>query len=86
MAVRIETQTNSVVRIIFSDNGPGVPDEYKERIFEEFFSHRPGGKRTTGLGLAFVRRALEAHGGSVCETGCPAAGATFMLSLPQGSS
>jgi len=50
------------VRIRVSDTGPGVPQGDAEHVFDPFFTLRPGG---TGLGLAMVQRAAEAHGGAV---------------------
>jgi signal transduction histidine kinase len=52
------------VTIRFIDDGPGVPDELKDRIFEPFFTTRPVGQGP-GLGLDVVRRLLRAHGGDV---------------------
>jgi two-component system sensor histidine kinase FlrB len=64
------------------DNGPGVPREYRERIFEPFFTSRPDG---TGLGLAVVRSVARAHGGDVVlETGSDT-GACFVVHLPLAS-
>ena len=69
------------VRIRVSDTGPGVPEEDREHVFDPFFTLRPGG---TGLGLALVQRAAEAHGGAVFvdEPG-PGWGSTFTLYLPE---
>ena len=70
-----------------ADRGPGVPSEYRERIFEPFFrlpgaSERDGG---VGLGLALVRTIAERHGGSVrCEDN-PDGGAVFRVFLPAGA-
>src|SRR5690606_41138178 len=69
------------VTITVSDDGPGVPGDLRERIFNPFFTTRDAG---TGLGLAIVHRIAEAHGGSVRVTagadGAP--GACFVLTLP----
>ncbi|HEX8830216.1 MAG TPA: HAMP domain-containing sensor histidine kinase, partial [Longimicrobium sp.] len=69
------------VRIRVSDTGPGVPEDDKEHVFDPFFTLRPGG---TGLGLALVQRAAEAHAGAVFvdEPG-PGWGSTFTLYLPE---
>ncbi|MBV9108264.1 MAG: PAS domain S-box protein, partial [Gemmatimonadetes bacterium] len=70
------------VRIRVSDSGPGVPEEDREHVFDPFFTLRPGG---TGLGLALVQRAAEAHGGAVFVDE-PGDGwsTTFTLYLPEG--
>ena len=69
------------VRIRVSDSGPGVPADDREHVFDPFFTLRPGG---TGLGLALVHRAAEAHGGVVIleESSPGAQGAAFALYLP----
>jgi len=71
------------VAITYEDNGPGVPTEFKESIFEDFFSYRPGGKASTGLGLSYVRRVIAAHRGTVRETGAPGQGARFVIEIPR---
>lgn len=73
--------TTRVVRVRVSDTGPGVPPEEVESVFDPFFTLRPGG---TGLGLALVQRAAEAHGGAVFvdEPRGGEWGATFTLYLP----
>ncbi len=60
------------------DDGPGVPPEIRERVFEPFFTTRARG---SGLGLANVRKVVEAHGGTV-ELLDRAPGAHFVLRLP----
>ena len=78
------TLTGAELRV--SDRGPGVPEAYRERIFEAFFrlpghAEREGG---VGLGLALVRQIAQAHGGSVrCEPR-EGGGSSFVLSLPRG--
>ncbi len=54
--------TSDAVLLHICDDGPGVPDEIRDRLFEPFASRSPGG---TGLGLAIVARIMAAHGGSV---------------------
>lgn len=68
------------VELFVADEGPGVAEEDRERVFEPFFSKRAGG---TGLGLALVRRIAEAHGGSAAVTNRGAGGAEFVLRLPR---
>jgi two-component system sensor histidine kinase PilS (NtrC family) len=69
------------VRIRVSDTGPGVPAADAEHVFEPFFTLRPGG---TGLGLALVQRAAEAHGGAVfVDEPLPGWGTTFTLYVPE---
>ncbi len=61
-----------------ADEGPGIPPEVGERVFEPFFSGRPGG---TGLGLAVTRRIVEAHGGSIGWSS-GAGGTVFRIEVP----
>jgi len=61
-----------------ADDGPGVPPELSERIFNPFFTSKDSG---TGLGLAIVHRVAEAHGGSVRVTPRQGGGAVFTLML-----
>jgi signal transduction histidine kinase len=61
------------------DNGPGIPKEERQRIFDLFYSTRKGG---TGLGLAIVQRIAEAHGTEMEVDGHPGSGAILRLRLP----
>ncbi len=71
-----------------TDQGPGVPEEARELIFERFVQLQPpprgnGGEgRGVGLGLAICREIVESHGGKVWVTGNRPAGSTFGFSLP----
>ncbi|HEX8391872.1 MAG TPA: ATP-binding protein [Longimicrobium sp.] len=74
-----------VVRLQVTDTGPGVPEGESDHVFDPFFSLRPGG---SGLGLALVQRAADAHGGAVFvdQPRREGWGATFVLYLPQTGS
>jgi two-component system sensor histidine kinase FlrB len=65
-------------QIVVSDNGPGVPIELRERIFEQFFTTR---SRGNGIGLAIVKSVVEAHQGTV-RLADSASGASFVIDLP----
>jgi PAS domain S-box-containing protein len=69
----------SPVCLKVSDSGPGVEPEEAGRIFDPFFTNRVGG---SGLGLAVVHRAVEAHRGAVLVQEGPDGGAEFRLFLP----
>jgi signal transduction histidine kinase len=67
------------------DNGEGIPPEYHEQIFAKFgqVATRQGGRTmSTGLGLAFCRLAIEAHGGQIRVESQPGEGARFSFTLP----
>jgi two-component system sensor histidine kinase PilS (NtrC family) len=67
------------VTLRVSDNGPGIPDTVRERLFEPFVTGRPGG---TGLGLAIVQRAVAAHRGMVLVDSVAGQGTTFTVFFP----
>jgi signal transduction histidine kinase len=72
-------QAGGVVRLHVCDDGPGVPADLRERLFEPFASRSPGG---TGLGLAIVARIMAAHGGTVALTERVPWRTCFTLSFP----
>ncbi len=69
------------------DTGPGIPPEYHERIFDKFFQvpDNTARRRGSGLGLAFCRLAVEAHGGRLWVESTPGQGSTFFFTLPVGN-
>lgn len=70
----------AVVTLNISDNGPGIPEHVRDRLFEAFQSAaRPGG---TGLGLAIAADLVRAHGGQLWLTATGSEGTSFMLTLP----
>jgi len=66
------------LRITFSDDGPGIPPESLERVFDPFYTTTPG---QTGLGLTTVRHIVEAHGGTIRAVREPK-GARFLILIP----
>lgn len=72
-----------LVRI--EDNGPGIPSEEQEKIFQKFYqieTHFTGQVQGMGLGLALVKRVVEAHGGRVSVQSSLGQGSTFTVQLP----
>ena len=76
------------VRVEIDDNGPGIPGEWHEKIFEKFGQVGMRSERkkyTTGLGLTFCKLAVEAHGGAVGVRSTVGLGTTFWFTVPYGS-
>lgn len=79
-AIRVAARLDGAhVVLEVADNGPGIPPELGERVFDEGVTTKPTG---TGLGLASVRRIVEAHGGAIALASSPGHGATFRVRLP----
>jgi signal transduction histidine kinase len=77
--VTVRTLENGrFVKLSVSDTGPGIPIEHRDRIFNLYFSTKPGG---TGLGLPMVKKIVEEHHGTVEVQSEPGRGATFTLCL-----
>lgn len=70
----------SAVEISFKDNGIGIPDSIKDKIFEPFMSH--GKTEGTGLGLSITKKIVEDHGGTITVESDLGEGATFIITLP----
>ena len=77
------------VRVFVADTGPGIPPDFRESIFDKFVQldgsalHR---NRTTGLGLAFCKLAVEAHGGRIGVDSELGKGSSFWFTLPRRQS
>jgi two-component system sensor histidine kinase KdpD len=76
----IARQVGNDVELAVSDEGIGVPDYDRERIFEPF--RRGEGSTSSGVGLATCKAIAEAHGGSIRVERTPGGGATFVVRLP----
>jgi signal transduction histidine kinase len=69
-----------VVELRVSDTGVGIPEGVRDRVFEPFYTTKSKG---TGLGLAYCRRGVEAHGGSITFDSLEGEGTTFKVRLPR---
>ena len=84
ITVAVQPEDNGV-RVSVSDNGPGIPEEYRERIFDKFGQVEARAQRrqySTGLGLTFCKLAVEAHGGRIGVDSQEGKGSTFWFVLP----
>ena len=70
---------SSMVCVRIQDNGPGIPEELRDKLFEPYVTNKEKG---SGLGLAVVKKILEEHGGSISVDSNPDHGTRFTLSLP----
>lgn len=88
--VRDDIDPDRPIRVRIDDDGPGIPPDNLETVFERFYTARPRGTAfgaNSGLGLSIVRQIVEAHGGRVTASNRPddaggVAGARFEVALP----
>jgi signal transduction histidine kinase len=80
----VAERSNGAVRVTVKDEGLGIPDEQQEQIFTKFYrgDAATSGIAGSGLGLAFARAVIEAHGGRMGFTSAQGRGSTFFLELP----
>ena len=86
IAVRICSHGPDRVSLSVEDNGPGIPGEHKERVFDRFVQvekHVGPGKHGTGLGLAICKELVNLHSGRIWVEDNPAGGAIFKILLPK---
>ncbi|MDQ1567292.1 MAG: two-component system, OmpR family, sensor histidine kinase KdpD [Actinomycetota bacterium] len=84
VTVRAAAVGDDEVEVAVVDHGPGVAEQERERIFDQFYRLRAEGQGPvgTGMGLAIVKGIVEAHGGRIWVEATPGGGATFVLRLP----
>ncbi len=80
--VTVDLTSADVLQFAVSDTGPGIPQDFQERIFDRF-ARLPNEKaRGSGIGLAFCKLAVEAHGGRIWVESWPGKGSTFFFTIP----
>ena len=80
ITVRFDRGTSRfMVRV--SDTGPGIPEQFRDKVFDIFFTTKPVGKGT-GLGLSISQKIIELHGGALHFECPPEGGTVFLLELP----
>lgn len=77
--IRVRRNENDDIVVSIKDNGPGIPEDKKQRIFEPYFTTKRSG---TGLGLAIVKQNLDIYGGTIRVESAPGEGAEFIITLP----
>ena len=83
--IAIEASTAGAWHIVtVSDRGPGIPDGHIDRVFDRFFSYRPGGDRRDhmGLGLSIAKAIAAGYGGTITARNRDDGGAQFQVRLP----
>jgi len=79
--VEVEVLNGSAgVEIRVNDNGPGIPDSIRQRLFEPFVSY--GKENGSGMGLAVAQKIIQDHGGEICVERTSETGTVFKLTLP----
>jgi two-component system sensor histidine kinase SenX3 len=82
------TESDGIVEIAVTDQGVGIADDERDRVFERFYRSDPARSRNTGgsgLGLAIVKHVAQNHGGDVRVWSQPGNGSTFTIRLPEAS-
>jgi PAS domain S-box-containing protein len=81
LTIRTSARDSATAQVDIEDTGTGIPPEQFARLFQSFFTTKPGGM---GIGLAMCRSIIEAHGGSIDAANVPDGGARFHVTLPVG--
>ncbi|HJW84081.1 MAG TPA: ATP-binding protein [Anaerolineae bacterium] len=83
--VRLSAARDSdLVRFSVADDGPGIPEEYRERVFDRYIQvpDRVGRRRGTGLGLTYCKMVVKKHAGNIWIESVPGGGSNFLFTLP----
>jgi PAS domain S-box-containing protein len=79
VVIATERAADGVTRVSVRDYGVGIPEQVRERLFEQFFTTKAKG---LGMGLSIVRSIVESHGGTIAAENADGGGARFQFSLP----
>ena len=79
LIMQSQVAPNGSWRFRFTNGGPAIPQDVLPRIFEIFYSNKPGG---TGIGLALCQRIIEDHRGEISIDSAPETGTTLTITLP----
>ena len=79
VVIATERDADGVTRVSVRDYGVGIPEQVRERLFEQFFTTKAKG---LGMGLSIVRSIVESHGGTIAAENADGGGARFQFSLP----
>ena len=74
-------EAGEMIKVWFKDNGPGIPDDVKPRIFEPYFTTKAKGSGT-GMGLDISRQIIESHNGKIYFESENGQGTTFIIEIP----
>jgi signal transduction histidine kinase len=77
-------EINGKLQISVTDNGPGIPEDYKKKVFDKFFrvpTHNRHHVKGYGLGLTYAAQVMEQHNGIIAVNNVPEGGCTFTVSL-----
>jgi signal transduction histidine kinase len=80
LVIRTGQDGSGGVLVAVQDSGPGLKPENRDRLFDAFYTTKPGG---LGMGLSICRSIIEAHGGRLWATTNLPQGAVFQFALPQ---
>ena len=78
------TEANGAVKLALTDNGPGIPEEYKDKVFEKFFRVPTGNRHNTkgyGLGLSYAAQVMRQHNGTINVNNVAEGGCVFTLTF-----
>ena len=78
------TENNGLVQLALTDNGPGIPEEYREKVFEKFFRVPTGNRHNIkghGLGLSYAAQVMRQHNGSINVNNIAEGGCVFTLTF-----